>query len=538
MKNIFRLIIASFIVFSFAACHHHDEEEHHHHDAQKMTAYSDDFELFAEISPMVVGEDCDVMALITKLVDFKPLDSAQVTMVLKVGENVQKVVLEHPQKPGTYSFEITPQKGGCGSLMFEIAVGDTIAKVGFGHFHVAANHEELHHGHSHEGHDHEGHNHEGHSHEGEHAHEGHDHGHDHEHSHDHGEAQASSNGVAFTKQQSWKIDFATEKLMPSQFGSIIATSAQVLPSQGDEREASAKASGIVVFANPNLVEGAAVTAGQRLFSIESNGMADNNMSVRYQEAAANFKAAKAEYERKQHLAEDKIVSQSDLERARSAYEAAKAVYDNLKGNFSQNGASVSAPISGYVKSINVRNGAYVEAGQSVVTVSQNRDLFVRAEVQPRYYSELAHITGATFAHPDNGMVYSIDELGGALVSYGKSTDGNDPLIPVTFRFRNTVNLMSGNFVTLYIRCASDKEVLTIPNTGIVEEMGSYFVFVQINPELFEKRLVTIGSTDGKRTVITSGVKSGERVVSKGAMMVKLAQSAGALDPHAGHVHSH
>lgn len=547
MKKIFSIILSSALLLSLAACHHHDEEEHHHHEAEKMTSYSNDFELYAEVSPLIKGENCDILAHLTKLSNFKPLDSAQVVMVLKVGDHVQKVTLPQPQKPGMYNFVIKPEAAGCGSLDFQISVGDTIAHVGFGHLHVLASHDALHNheGHNHEGHNHnhEGHNHEGHNHEGhEHSHEGHDHsheGHHHDHEgHSHAHAETSANGVTFTKEQSWKIDFATEKLNLMQFGSVIATSAQVLPSQGDEREASAKASGIVVFSNPNLVEGAAVSAGQRLFSIESSGMADNNMSVRYQEAAANFKAAKSEYERKQQLAEDKIVSQSDLERARSAYEAAKAVYDNLKGNFSQSGASVSAPISGYVKSINVRNGAYVEAGQSVVTISQNRDLFIRAEVQPRYYSELAHISGATFAHPDNGTVYSIDQLGGALVSYGKSTDGNDPLVPVTFRFRNTVNLVSGNFVTLYIRCASDQEVLTIPNTGIVEEMGSYFVFVQINPELFEKRLVTLGSTDGLRTVILSGVKPGERVVSKGAMMVKLAQSAGALDPHAGHVHSH
>ena len=67
-------------------------------------------------------------------------------------------------------------------------------------------------------------------------------------------------------------------------------------------------------------------------------------------------------------------------------------------------------------------------------------------------------------------------------------------------------------------------------------MGNTFVFVEVEPELYEKRLVTLGGNDGKRTVVTSGLKAGERVVTKGATMVKLAQGAGALDPHAGHVH--
>ena len=109
-------------------------------------------------------------------------------------------------------------------------------------------------------------------------------------------------------------------------------------------------------------------------------------------------------------------------------------------------------------------------------------------------------------------------------------------MPVTFRVHNSANLLSGSFVDLYIRTASDEEVIALPNTGIVEQMGSHFVFVQVNPELFEKRLVTLGATDGIRTVVTSGLKAGERVVTKGAVMVKLAQTSGAMDPHAGHVH--
>lgn len=494
------------------SCHHHHDEEEHHHHGEPMTAYNQDFELFAEVPTLTVGEDCDILAHFTKLTDFKPLDSTSVTMVLTVGKSVQRIKLDNPQQAGIYPFEITPEQAGCGSLLFEIATGDSINRIGFDHVHVVKHGQEEAEEHKH----------------GEHEHE---HGEVHEHEHEHAHA---ANGITFTKEQSWKIDFATEVCQPMRFGSIIRTSAQVLPSQGDERQVSAKASGIVVFSN--LVEGASVSAGQRLLSIESNGMADNNMGVRFQEASANYQSAKADYERKQGLAADKIVSQAELERSRAAYESAKAAYDNLKGNFSQSGATATAPISGYVKSINVLNGAFVEAGQPLVTISQNRDLFIRAEVQPRYYTQLQHITDATFTLPNDGKTYSIESLGGSLVSYGKATDANNPLLPVTFRFRNTVDLMSGNFVTLYIRCESDSEVLTIPNTGLVEEMGNYFVFVQINPELFEKRLVTIGATDGIRTVITSGVKAGERVVSKGATMVKLAQGAGALDPHAGHVH--
>ena len=375
-----------------------------------------------------------------------------------------------------------------------------------------------------------------HKHKTEHSHdEIHEHEHCHEHEHEHNHSYGV-NVVEFSNAQGLKVGLALEKITPCPFGQIIKTSAQVLSSQGDEREATATTSGVVSFSAPNLVEGATVKAGQQLFVIESNNMADNNMNVRYKEAVANYNAAKLAYERKQRLAEDKIVSLTDLEQAHATYEAAKAVYDNLKSNFSKNGAVVRAPISGYVQRIHVSNGSFVNAGQSVVTVSQNRDLQLRAEVQSRYYSCLKNIKGVNIHIPGDNQTYTLDDLGGSLVSYGKSTNANCPLIPVTFRIRNVGQLLIGSFVTAYIVTQSDIDVLSVPNEAIVEEMGSYFLFVKVHDGAYEKRLVTLGTTDGLRTEVTSGLQTGEVIVSKGASMVRLAQNNAALDPHAGHIH--
>lgn len=342
--------------------------------------------------------------------------------------------------------------------------------------------------------------------------------------------------VAFSNEQGLKVGLKLEKVAPSAFGQVIKTSAQVLPSPEGASEAVAKASGVVRFTNASLVEGMAVKAGQQLCSIVSDGMADNNMSVRLAEATARYNSAKTTYERKKKLAEDKIVSQSDLEAAHAEYVTAKAAYDNLKGNFSQHGAVVKAPISGYVQQIHVSNGGYVDAGQSVITISQNRDLQLRAEVQPRYYAALKNIAEVTVRIPGDEHVYTLKELGGSLVSYGKATDASCPLVSVTFKVRNTGALLSGSFVTLYISTRSDHQAIAVPNEGLVEEMGNFFVFVKVHDGEYEKRLVKIGSTDGLRTEILSGVQEGEIVVAHGASMVKLAQGAGALDPHAGHVH--
>lgn len=127
--------------------------------------------------------------------------------------------------------------------------------------------------------------------------------------------------------------------------------AQVLPAQGDERVVAAKANGIVTLTANGLTEGKAVSSGQALMTIESSGMADDNLRVRYQEAESAYRLAKAEYERKQSLAADRIVSESDLQRAQGEYERAEATYRNLRSNFSSGRQTATASISGYVKQL-------------------------------------------------------------------------------------------------------------------------------------------------------------------------------------------
>lgn len=149
---------------------------------------------------------------------------------------------------------------------------------------------------------------------------------------------------------------------------------------------------------------------------------------------------------------------------------------------------------------------------------------------------MGNIETANIRLLNDKSVYSLSDVGGTMVSYGKSVDANNPLLPVVFKVNNTIDLLPGSFVEMYIKTRNTQPAITVPSISIVEEMGNYFVYVQLTPEFFEKREVRIGQTDGKRTEIVSGLKEGERVVGKGAILVKLAQASGTLDAHSGHVH--
>lgn len=110
------------------------------------------------------------------------------------------------------------------------------------------------------------------------------------------------------------------------------------------------------------------------------------------------------------------------------------------------------------------------------------------------------------------------------------------MIPVVFQVSNKGDLVAGTFVDAYLKTSSSRQAISVPKEAVVEEMGAYFVFVYNKPEMYEKRPVQIGSNDGRMIEITDGLSEGEVYVSKGAIYVKLSQSAGALDAHSGHVH--
>ena len=393
-------------------------------------------------------------------------------------------------------------------------------------------------------HNHDAHNHEAEAHNHDHAHSSqpaaHSHNHDHSvnsqqstvnsHSHNHGEGS-----INFPIDQQKTIDFEVVEVVTEPLYQVIRTSAQIVPSQESEKILTATTSGIVTFESKDIVHGLDVKSGQVLFSIDNDNMADDNLSTRREEVEVEYEKAKLDYERKQALAEDKIISESELLDAKAEYLKAKKHYDNMLKNYPEGKTLHRATISGSIGEVLVPNNSYVEAGQAIMTLTQNDKLYLRADLQSKYYPVLKDIKTANIK-TNEGIVYTLNELGGRLLSYGKTTDVNNPLIPVTFEVKNNGNLIPGSFVEIFITAESDKMGVMLPNSAIVEEMGIYCVFVQTCVEDFEKRIITKGVTDGSKTQILKGVAAGERVVSKGAVNVKLAQGSAALDPHAGHVH--
>ena len=246
--------------------------------------------------------------------------------------------------------------------------------------------------------------------------------------------------------------------------------------------------------------------------------------------------AKASYDRAEELVKDKIISQKEFEAARLEYENAKTAYEAISGSKTEKGVSVSAPINGHVKNILVKEGEYITAGQPLATVSQNQRLVLRAEVSQRYYSALKHIGSANFKTPYDNHVYELADLNGRLLSFGKTSDNNSFFVPVSFEFDNKGEVIPGSFVEVYLISSPIENTLSIPVSALTNEMGIYYVYVQIDEEGYRKQEVALGANNGKEVQIIKGLHPGDRVVTQGAYQVKMASASGAI-PH-GHSHEH
>ena len=379
------------------------------------------------------------------------------------------------------------------------------------------------HDHSHEGHNHE---HEGHDHEHETAEEHADHNHE-------SEEAKHSDEIIFPKAQAAKTTFEVREIQPASFNQVVKTTGQILAAPGDEAVIVATSNGVVSFTSNKLTEGTKVQKGQSLFQISSKNIAEGDY---YTKVKATYEAAKASYDRAESLVKDKIISQKEFENTKLEFENAKTAYDAVSNNKTAKGVSVNAPINGHVKNILVKEGEYITVGLPLATVSQNQRLVLRAEVSQRYYNAMQSIKSANFKTPYDNKVYSLEDLNGRLLSFGKTSNENLFFIPVSFEFDNKGEVIPGSFVEVYLISAPIENTLSIPVSALTNEMGTHYVYVQIDEEGYRKQEVALGANNGKEVQIIKGLHPGDRVVTQGAYQVKMASASGAI-PH-GHSHEH
>ena len=177
--------------------------------------------------------------------------------------------------------------------------------------------------------------------------------------------------------------------------------------------------------------------------------------------------------------------------------------------------TLRAPTSGIISLSTAIAGRIVQPGEAIFTIVDPRKLWVEADApDPIAATNAAHTATAAATTPE-GQTLNLTFVGSGLISRQQST-------PVLFRIDAPPDgLQIGRPVTVALQSetrsqrglAISRAALTTGGDGVQE------VWEQVEPEVFEPRVVRIVDLDGARILIAEGVKDGARVVVSGVRIL-------------------
>ncbi|MFT5860318.1 MAG: cobalt-zinc-cadmium efflux system membrane fusion protein [Flavobacteriaceae bacterium] len=481
----------------FVGCQSPNEVDDQHEEPVTLsfTVWTDETELFVEFEPLVVGQLTSFAAHFSEMQEFKAIEEGKVTVSLVSGSKGIRNTADSPTSPGIFRPAIEPTSAGIFDLIFEIETPFLKDKIVLKDITVFESTEKAIAGTPHQ--------------------------------------EENSEEISFLKEQAWKMEFSTIPVGRNTIYNVINVGGEILPSQGDELTITATANGIVVYNSSSLSIGATISNGQSLFTVTGGNISNSNIQTEFAMAKSNYARAKSNYERKAELYQLEAIAKSEFETAKNEFELAQSEYNSLSTNYSKSGKSVKTKTGGFIKKLFRQEGEYVEAGQPLAIITQNKKLTLRANVPQSEYSRLDQSMTANFSL--NGENYSINEFNGSLLSFGKSVSHDNPKIPVYFELDNTGELLAGSYIDVWLKTTPISQALIIPTSSLLENNGTYSVIVQTGGESFEKRAVILGVSDGISVHVISGVDLNERIVVKGAYQVKMSAMSGQTPAH-GHAH--
>lgn len=303
--------------------------------------------------------------------------------------------------------------------------------------------------------------------------------------------------------------------------------ANVVPLQ--ETEIRAEVSGYIT--NISVADGAFVSKGQKLYEIDRirYSAAVDQAKANLEIAKANLARVEKDLQRYQTLADkDAIAKQTldyaltDVNNQKAQVQAAEAALTTARVNLQR--SSIVAPFSGNIGISQVRTGALVSAGTTLLnTISSTNPIAVEFQINEKEIMEFSNLqsgkqqTQINLTLPDastygsNGRISTID----------RAVDPQTGTLKVRATFDNPNNtLRAGMNLNLNVLSTSKTEAIVIPYRAIFEQLGSFSVYTVNDSSAVDLKQVTLGQKLGDRVVISTGLNSGDKVVVDGITSLK------------------
>jgi membrane fusion protein (multidrug efflux system) len=259
-------------------------------------------------------------------------------------------------------------------------------------------------------------------------------------------------------------------------------------------------------------DGQRVRKGETLLT-----MKDDEERALLQQAQATASDAKSTYERNLRLAADNAIAQADLDKSRATAESTAANVRAIEARVRDH--VLLAPFNGVLGFRRVSLGAYVQLGQQVATLVDDSEMRLEFGVPSIHISELkpgVKIEARTADVPDR--VFE-----GTLTSIDNAIDPVTRAVKVRATLPNKEGLMRGGMFMTVDLSPKPHPGLAIPEISVVAEGSDNFVYLvdqTRQPAIAVKTPVTIGIREFGVVEVTSGLHSGDLVVTDGVLKVR------------------
>lgn len=271
--------------------------------------------------------------------------------------------------------------------------------------------------------------------------------------------------------------------------------------------------------------GQQVKAGDVLLQLDSpDYAAAASDSVK---ADADLLRKQRAFERAKLLFDSQGMARRDLESAEADWHQAeaealraKARLKNLSGNAKNTDGqfSLRAPIAGVISERQVNTGSEVrpDAANPLFVVTDPQHLWVLIDLPERQLDKVKvgqPVFVEVDAYPDEIFYGKVMVIGGSL----------DPLtrrVQVRCYLNNPERKLKPE---MYARVTpdadSDTSLPRIPNSALFTQGVSSFVFVELSPGVLQRRKVELALQSHEYSYVKQGLRSGERVVTSGALLL-------------------
>jgi membrane fusion protein, heavy metal efflux system len=186
---------------------------------------------------------------------------------------------------------------------------------------------------------------------------------------------------------------------------------------------------------------------------------------------------------------------------------------------------LKAPIDGVIIERSATVGELVEKGNAVCTISEPAQLWAIAEIKERDIAAVKVGQETSFTV----LPYPQEKFHGKVVLIGNQVETASRTLEVRIAVENADGrLKPGMFADVEITTTMLENVLLISDSALQTDGDNQIIFVALDGNKFEKRVVKLGEEQQGRVQVLEGLKPGEKVVTEGSFILKSEMLKGEL----------